>query len=120
MRTATMTDHCPVWCARDHSAELDETAFYHSTRAGSMPLSRPQRPGPPERVDVETTQHVPDEPDEPGWSPTVEVALHAGGRYRLIGLTPSEARQLADMLTLAASVASLGRAVTGGQEGAGR
>jgi hypothetical protein len=108
MRTATMIDHCPVWCALDHSAEPGKTAFYHATRAGSMPLSRPQRPALPERVDVETTQYVPDEPGEPGWAPTVEVALHAGGRYRLIGLTPSEARQLAEMLTQAATAASIG------------
>jgi hypothetical protein len=108
MQTATMIDHCPVWCARDHSAELDRTAFYHAMRAGSMSLSQPQRPALPERVDVETTQYVPDEPGDPAWSPTVEIAVHAGDRYRLIGLTPSEARQLAEMLTQAATAASLG------------
>ena len=41
---------------------------------------------------MQTAQYLPDDPAEPAWSPTVEIAVHAGGRYRLIGLTPEEAR----------------------------
>jgi hypothetical protein len=54
-----------------------------------------------ERVDVETAQYLPDDPEEEAWTPTVEVALYAGSRYRLIGLTPQEARQLAAVLAYA-------------------
>jgi len=64
----------------------------------------PRRPGLPERVDVETAQYWPDDPEEEAWTPTVEVALYAGSRYRLIGLTPQEARQLAAVLAHAADM----------------
>ena len=69
-----------------------------------MTISRPGYPGAPERLDVETAQYLPDDPAETPWTPTVELALHTGGRYRLIGLTPEEARQLAAMLARAASI----------------
>jgi len=36
----------------------------------------------------------------------VEIAVHAAGRYRVIGLTPEEARELAAMLDRAADMAS--------------
>ena len=38
--------------------------------------------------------------------PAVEIAVHAGDRYRLIGLTPDEARKLAAMLAQAADIVS--------------
>jgi hypothetical protein len=60
----------------------------------------------PDRLDVQTAQHLPDDPGEPAWSPTVEIAVHAGGRYRLIGLTPEEARELAVLLASAADIVS--------------
>ena len=53
---------------------------------------------------MQTAQYLPDDPAEPAWSPTVEIAVHAGGRYRLIGLTPEEARELAAMLAKAADI----------------
>ena len=46
-------------------------------------------------------------PASPAWSPAVEIAVHAGGRYRLIGLTPEEARELAAMLATAADIVSV-------------
>ena len=60
----------------------------------------------PERLDVQTAQYLPDDPGEPAWSPTVELAVHAGGRYRLIGLTPEQARELAALLARAADSVS--------------
>ena len=60
----------------------------------------------PHRLDVQAAQYLPDDPAEPAWSPTVEIAVHAGGRYRLIGLTPEEARDLAAMLAKAADSVS--------------
>ena len=39
--------------------------------------------------------------------------MHADGRYRLIGLTPAEAKQLAGMLTKAAEKVSVARRRTG-------
>ncbi|HEY4850760.1 MAG TPA: hypothetical protein VII22_08175 [Streptosporangiaceae bacterium] len=104
MRFATATDQCPHWCVRDHSAELRGSAFYHASETCSVTISMPRRPGLPERVDVETAQYWPDDPDEEAWTPTVEVALYAGSRYRLIGLTPQEARQLAAVLAHAADM----------------
>ena len=55
---------------------------------------------------MQTAQYLPDDPGEPAWSPTVEIAVHTGGRYRLIGLTPEEARELAAMLAQAADSVS--------------
>ena len=55
---------------------------------------------------MQTAQYLPDDPSEPAWSPTVEIAVHAGDRYRLIGLTPEEARELAAMLARAAQLVS--------------
>ena len=60
----------------------------------------------PDRLDVQTAQYLPDDPGEPAWSPAVEIAVYAGGRYRLIGLTPEEARELAGMLAKAADIVS--------------
>jgi hypothetical protein len=56
---------------------------------------------------VQTAQYLPDDPGEPAWSPAVEIAVHAGGRYRLIGLTPEEARELASMLATAADLVTV-------------
>ncbi len=55
---------------------------------------------------MQTAQYLPDDPNEPAWSPGVEITVHAGGRYRLIGLTPEEARELAAMLAKAADSVS--------------
>ena len=104
MPSLTVTGQCPHWCARDHSAEPGGTAFYHAGETSSISISR--GPGGPECLDVQAAQYLPDDPGEPAWSPTVEIAVHAGGRYRLIGLTPEEARELAGMLAAAAELVS--------------
>ena len=101
MPSSTTTYRCPDWCAREHPAAGSGTAFYHASEMASVTISRPAGP---DRLDVQTAQYLPDEPGEPGWSPTVEIAVHAGGRYRLIGLTPEEARELAGVLARAADM----------------
>ena len=106
MPSATVTDQCPHWCAREHAAGTCETAFYHASETSSVTISRADGCSVPDRLDVQTAQYLPDDPGEPAWSPTVEIAVHAGGRYRLIGLTPEEARDLALVLARAADLVS--------------
>jgi hypothetical protein len=98
--------HCPHWCSRDHSADPCETAFYHASETTSVAIARPGGLTAPDRLDVQTAQYLPDDPAEPDWPPTVEIAVHAGGRYRLIGLTAQEARDLAVTLAKAADSVS--------------
>jgi hypothetical protein len=102
----TLTDQCPHWCAREHSADSCGTAFYHASETTSVTISGPGGRTAPDRLDVQMAQYLPDDPGEPAWSPTVEIAVHADGRYRLIGLTPEEAHELAAMLARAASMLS--------------
>ncbi len=98
----SVTGHCPAWCARAHAA-----AFYHASETTSVAIAQPGGGlTAPDRLDVQAAQYLPDDPGEPAWSPTVEIAVHAGGRYRLIGLTPEEARELAAMLAKAADSVS--------------
>jgi len=106
MLATTVTGQCPHWCARDHSADACGTAFYHASETASVTISRPDGLTVPDRLDVQTAQYLPDDPGEPAWSPAVEIAVHAGGRYRLIGLTPAEARELAAQLARAAELVS--------------
>ena len=47
---------------------------------------------------------LPDDPADPAWPPAIEIAVHAAGRYRLIGLTPSQARELARALARTADM----------------
>ena len=108
MLSMTATDQCPHWCTRDHSADTCGTAFYHASETTSVTISRPDGCSVPDRLDVQTAQYLPDDPSEPAWSPAVEIAVHAGGRYRLIGLTAEEARELAAMLASAADMLSVG------------
>jgi hypothetical protein len=107
--TADPAGQCPGWCVRDHSAELRDAPFYHASETDSVTISWPRHPGLPERVDVQTAQYVPDDPGEALWTPTVEVALYTGSRYRVIGLTLEEARQLAAMLARAADMPGAAR-----------
>lgn len=107
MPSVTVTDQCPHWCAREHSADAGGTAFYHASETISVTMSRPGDRAAPDRLDVQTAQYLPDDPAESAWSPTVEIAVHADGRYRLIGLTPEEARELAVLLAGAADVLSV-------------
>ena len=106
MPSVTVTDHCPRWCASEHAADTYGAAFYHASETASVTISRPSGLTTPDRLDVQTAQYLPDDPGEPAWSPTVEIAVHADGRYRLIGLTPEEARELAAMLASAAELVS--------------
>jgi hypothetical protein len=106
MPAATVTGQCPHWCARKHSADTGGTAFYHASETSSVTISRPGGLTVPDRLEVQTAQYLPDDPGEPAWSPAVEIAVHAGGRYRLIGLSPEEARELAAMLASAAATVS--------------
>jgi hypothetical protein len=111
--TVEPTDQCPGWCVRDHSAELREAPFYHASETASVAISWPRHPGVPEGVEVQTAQYVPDDPGETAWTPTVEVALYTGSRYRVISLTPEEARQLAAMLARAADMPGTAGSRTG-------
>ena len=104
MPSMTITDQCPHWCARDHSSDTCGPAFYHASETASVVISRPDGVAVPDRLDVQTAQYLPDDPGEPAWSPAVEIAVHAGGRYRLIDLTPAEARELAAVLARAADI----------------
>ena len=106
MPSMTVTDHCPHWCSRDHAADTCGTVFYHASETTSVIIARPDDLTAPDRLDVQTAQYLPDDPAESAWSPTVEIAVHTGGRYRLIGLTPEEARELAAMLAQAADSVS--------------
>jgi hypothetical protein len=108
MPSTTATDQCPHWCAREHPSDACGSAFYHASETASVSISRPGGFTVPDRLDVQTAQYLPDDPGEPAWSPTVEIAVHADGRYRLIGLTPEEARELAAMLARAADMLSVG------------
>jgi hypothetical protein len=110
MPSLTVTDHCPHWCAGEHAAGSYGAAFYHASETTSVTISEPGGLATPDRLDVQTAQYLPDDPGEPAWSPTVEITVHAGGRYRLIGLTPDEARELAGLLARAADVTSASRA----------
>ena len=98
------TGRCPRWCARNHSADMSGAAFYHASESLSVAVSRPGDPEMPDLLDVQAAQYLPDDPAEPAWPPAIEVAVHAAGRYRLIGLTPEEARELAGLLGMAADL----------------
>ena len=109
MPSTTVTEQCPYWCACDHSAGDRGFAFYHASETASVTIRQPASAAVPDRLDVQAAQYLPDDPGEPPWSPTVEIAVHANNRYRLIGLTPEEARELAGMLTKAADLLSVPR-----------
>jgi hypothetical protein len=98
------TRRCPRWCARDHSADACEAAFYHASESLSVTVARPGDPAVPDRLDVQAAQYLPDDPGEPAWPAAIEIAVHAAGRYRLIGLTPPQARELARALAQAADM----------------
>jgi hypothetical protein len=102
MLSWTVTDNCPRWCARDHSADASGTAFYHASEASAVPIARPGDLAAPDRLEVQAAQYLPDGPGGLSSPPTVEIAVHVGGRYRLIGLSPTEARELAGTLLRAA------------------
>jgi hypothetical protein len=98
------TGRCPRWCARNHSAGTSGAAFYHASETLSVATSRPGDAELPDRLEIQAAQYLPDDPAEPAWPPTVEIAVHAAGRYRLIGLTPPQARELARTLARTADM----------------
>jgi hypothetical protein len=98
------TGCCPRWCAHDHSADACGAAFYHASETLSVPVTRAGDSALPDRLDVQAAQYLPDDPGEPAWPPSIEIAVHAAGRYRLIGLTPPQARELARALAEAADM----------------
>ena len=104
MPSVTVTGNCPHWCARDHSADTCGTALYHASETASATISRPGDLAAPDWLEVQAAQYLPEDPGEPSPPPTVEIAVHVAGRYRLIGLSPAEARELAGMLVRAADV----------------
>lgn len=98
------TGRCPRWCARNHFADTSWAAFYHASESLSVAVSRPGDPEMPDLLDVQAAQYLPDDPAEPAWPPAIEIAVHAAGRYRLIGLTPLQARELARALARTADM----------------
>jgi hypothetical protein len=111
------TARCPRWCAHDHSADSCGTAFYHASETLSVTVSRPGDSILPDRLDVQAAQYLPDDPAEPAWPPAIEIAVHAAGRYRLIGLTPPQARELARALAQTADMLTALAAGSGGEQG---
>ena len=95
------TAHCRRWCACNHSADTSGAAFYHASETLSVAVSRLGDPAVPDRLDVQAAQYL---PDDPAWPPAIEIAVHAAGRYRLIGLTPPQARELARALARTADM----------------
>jgi len=53
---------------------------------------------------------------EPAWPPAIEIAVHAGDRYRLIGLTPLQARELSSALARAADMLTAPAPGSGGEQ----
>ena len=104
MGSMTVTSQCPHWCVREHPAAMRGADFYHASDTSSVTASMTGGPAAPDWVDVQRAQYVPDDPGETAWTATVEIALHTGDRYRLIGLTVEEARQLAAILSRAADL----------------
>jgi hypothetical protein len=98
------TGRCPRWCVRNHAADTSGAAFYHVSETASVALSRRDDPDLPDRLDVQAAQYLPDDPAESAWPPAIEIAVHAAGRYRLIGLTPPQARELARALARTADM----------------
>jgi len=102
LREAAGAAQCPPWCVSDHAAELGEAAFYHASATDSLMISGSaglRRV----RLEIETAQYAPEDSGEGPWIRVVEIALQEGNRYRLIGLTPDEARKAARMLVQAAN-----------------
>jgi Domain of unknown function (DUF6907) len=98
------TGRCPRWCVRNHAADTSGAAFYHVGETASVALSPRGDPDLPDRLDVQAAQYLPDDPAESAWPPAIEIAVHAAGRYRLIGLTPPQARELARALARTADM----------------
>lgn len=109
-KTCVQDHRCPHWCALDHSGT--EEALLHESEAQSLPLSHRHDVRLPESVDVRVVQYEPyepgagpSEPGDPAAGPSVELTYHVGSRYRVIGLSPGEARRLARMLLAGADQA---------------
>ncbi|MBB4944169.1 hypothetical protein FHR32_008572 [Streptosporangium album] len=86
----------------DHST--DNAILLHEGETHTLRVSRRYEPRMPESVDVRVVQYLAEEAC-PVWHPFVEIAHHVGGRYRIINLTPQEARRLAATLLACADQA---------------
>jgi hypothetical protein len=97
MPAITFTEHCPHWCVRDHTTDSCGV-LYHAGQTGSVAIAQPDGLLLSDRLDVQVAQYLPEDPQESVWPPTVEITVPAAGRYRLIGLTQQQARELARLL----------------------
>lgn len=96
-KQACARDHrCPDWCTLDHSGT--QVALLHESETQGLSLSHRHDVRKAESVDVRVVQYEPHEPGEAAAPPAVELTYHVGSRYRVIGLSPQEARHLAALL----------------------
>jgi hypothetical protein len=102
-RLRTAGEACPAWCALGHDLNGQPGIVLHESLPAVTEISRPREFEIPEWIDVRTTQYSPEEPGELPGPPVVELSCHQGGRYRVITLTPEEARYLAVSLYTAAA-----------------
>ncbi|TDB87453.1 hypothetical protein E1264_14515 [Actinomadura sp. KC216] len=92
---------CPDWCALDHSGT--RTALLHESESQGLSLSHRHDVRLPESIDARVVQYEPDDAGDTAdagdaASPSVELSYHVGPRYRVISLSPYEARRLAGIL----------------------
>ncbi|WP_413467781.1 DUF6907 domain-containing protein [Mycobacterium sp. RTGN3] len=91
---------CPTWCVEEGVACQDP--LWHVSESHVLELVCPGEPRCRESVEVRAAQYLADDSDRATWVPTVELAHHVGNRYRVIHLSPADARQLAELLSRAA------------------
>lgn len=91
---------CPSWCRLIHDSS---PVLAHESDTHQVTLGLP-REGHDEFLTVRTVEYLPlDMPDiTESWGALVEIEHHVGGRYRVINLTPEDARKLAALVLLSA------------------
>jgi hypothetical protein len=102
MLSTTVTHGCPRWCVLEHPVDTRKTVLHHASETAVLTISRPGDSATPDRIEVQSAQYLSDEQDGAFGSSYVEIAVYVAHRYRLIGLTPDEARELARVLLRAA------------------
>ena len=90
------TGRCPRWCAVTIPRTRTGPRSITPARRCSLPSPGWATPPSRDRLDVQAAQHLPDDPAEPGRPPSRSRCTP--GRYRLIGLTPPQARESARVL----------------------
>ncbi|WP_420821601.1 DUF6907 domain-containing protein [Pseudonocardia acidicola] len=98
--TIGMESTCPTWCVMHGSS--NHSALWHVSEAHLLELGRSAEPRRKESLDVRAAQYLSDDSDGATWEPAVELAHHVGNRYRVIQLTPADARRIAELLSHAA------------------